>query len=83
MAGREFKVTNNRTILVLTLKNNTAAGYQGPVKMELLKGAGLLKKTTIKHHIGEIFIVTEEKITAISLVLPQNSAPNQLCCWNG
>ena len=26
-----------------TLKNNAAAGYQGPVKIELLKGAGLLK----------------------------------------
>ena len=25
------------------LKNNAAAGYQGPVKIELLKGAGLLQ----------------------------------------
>ena len=25
-----------------TLKNNAAAGYQGSVKIELLKGAGLL-----------------------------------------
>ena len=25
-----------------TLKNNAAAGYQGPVKIKLLKGAGLL-----------------------------------------
>ena len=25
-----------------TLKNNAAAGYQGPVKIGLLKGAGLL-----------------------------------------
>ena len=25
-----------------TLKNNAAVGYQGPVKIELLKGAGLL-----------------------------------------
>ena len=25
-----------------TLKNNAAAGYQDPVKIELLKGAGLL-----------------------------------------
>ena len=25
-----------------TLKNNAAAGYEGPLKIELLKGAGLL-----------------------------------------
>ena len=42
MVGREDKTTNNRTMLP-TLKNNAAAGYQGPVKTELLKGAGLLK----------------------------------------
>ena len=41
MIGREDKRTNNRTMLP-TLKNNAAAGYQGPVKIELLKGAGLL-----------------------------------------
>ena len=28
--------------MIPTLKNNAAAGYQGPVKIELLKGAGLL-----------------------------------------
>ena len=28
--------------MVLTLKNNAAAGYQGPMKIELWKGAGLL-----------------------------------------
>ena len=39
--GRENKTTNNRTMLP-TLKNNAAAGYKGPVKIELLKGAGLL-----------------------------------------
>ena len=44
MIGREDKRTNNRTMLPsLTLKNNAAASYQGPVKTELLKGAGLLK----------------------------------------
>ena len=43
MVGREDKRTNNRTMLP-TLKNNAAAGYQGPVKIELLKGAGQLKK---------------------------------------
>ena len=31
----------NRTMLP-TLKNNAAAGYQGPVEIEILKGAGLL-----------------------------------------
>ena len=41
MVGREEKRTNNRTMLP-TLKNNAAAGYQGPVKIELLKDADLL-----------------------------------------
>ena len=41
MIGREDKRTNNRTMLP-ALKNNAAAGYQGPVKIELLKSAGLL-----------------------------------------
>ena len=41
LVGREDKRTNNRT-MIPTLKNNAAAGYQGPVKIELLKGAGLL-----------------------------------------
>ena len=41
MVGRGDKRTNNRTMLP-ALKNNAAAGYQGPVKIELLKGAGLL-----------------------------------------
>ena len=40
MCGREDKRTKNRTMLS-TLKNNAAAGYQGPVKIEVLKGAGL------------------------------------------
>ena len=33
---------NNRTMLP-DLKDNAAAGYLGPVKIELLKGAGLLR----------------------------------------
>ena len=41
VVGQEDKRMNNRTILP-TLRNNAAAGYQGPVKIELLKGAGLL-----------------------------------------
>ena len=46
MIGREDKRTNNRTTLP-TLKNNAAAGYQGPVKIELLKGAGLLSRARL------------------------------------
>ena len=42
MVGRRAKRTNNRTVLP-ALKTNAAAGYQGPVKIELLKGAGLLQ----------------------------------------
>ena len=42
MVGRGDKRTNNRTVFP-SLKNNAAAGYQGPVKIELLKGAGLLR----------------------------------------
>ena len=34
---------NNRTMLPVP-KNNEVAGYRGPVKIELLKGAGLLIK---------------------------------------
>ena len=41
IVGQEDKRTNNRTMLP-TLKNNAAAGYQGPVKTELLKDAGRL-----------------------------------------
>ena len=41
VVGREDKRTNNRTMLP-TLKNNAAAGYKGPEKIELLKDAGLL-----------------------------------------
>ena len=37
----EDKRTKNKTIIP-TLKNNAAAGYKGPVKMELFKGAGQL-----------------------------------------
>ena len=42
IAGKEDKRMNNRTMLP-TLQNNASAGYQGPVKIELLKSAGLLK----------------------------------------
>ena len=45
MVDRENKRTNNRTMLS-ALTNSAATGYQGPVKIELLKGAGLLRKTT-------------------------------------
>ena len=41
MVGQVDERTNNRTMFP-ALKNNAAADYQGPVKIELLKGAGLL-----------------------------------------
>ena len=52
MVGREDKRTNNRTMLLALKKTKnkqnkqkkTVAGYQGPVKIEVLKGAGLLLK---------------------------------------
>ena len=44
MVGRQDKT--NRTMFP-TLKNNEAAGFQGPVKIELLKGAGLLGKCRV------------------------------------
>ena len=37
MVDREDKRTNNRTMFP-ALKNNAAAGYQGPVKIELFAG---------------------------------------------
>ena len=47
MVGREEKRTKYRTVLP-TLKNNAAAGYQGPAKIELSKAAGLLKMSAFK-----------------------------------
>ena len=41
IVSQEDKRMNNRTMLP-ALKNSAAAGYQGPVKIELLKGADLL-----------------------------------------
>ena len=41
MVGRENKRTNNRTML-RALKTNAAADYKVPVKIELLKGEGVL-----------------------------------------
>ena len=42
MVGLEDK-TKNKQNNAPNPKNNAAVGYQGPVKIELLKGAGLLK----------------------------------------
>ena len=42
MIGRENKRTNNKAML-LDRKNSGAAGYQGPVKIDHRRGAGLLK----------------------------------------
>ena len=47
LVGREDIRTNNRTMLLAALKSNAAAGYQGPVKKELLKGAGLVSKCSL------------------------------------
>ena len=44
--GREDKRTNNRTMFP-SLKNNATTRYQGPVKLELLKGAGLLSSSVL------------------------------------
>ena len=43
MVGREDKITNKRTISP-ALKSNAAAGYKDRVKIELLRGADLLKE---------------------------------------
>ena len=45
MVGREDKITKNRTMFPAP-KNKAAAGYQGPVKIELLNGTGLLSFTS-------------------------------------
>ena len=42
IVGRENKTMNNKTMRPDT-KNNGAAGYLDPVKIELTKGAGLLR----------------------------------------
>ena len=46
MIGQEHKKKNKRTMFPAP-KNNAAAGYKGPVKIELLKGAGLLSVDNI------------------------------------
>ena len=46
MVGREDKRKNNRAMLPAP-KIDAAAGYQGPMKKELLKGAGLLSKCSL------------------------------------
>ena len=49
IVNRENKTRNNGTMFP-ALKDNAAAGYQGPVKIELLrllKGAGLLGSTEL------------------------------------
>ena len=38
---------NNRAMFP-TLKKSAAAGYEDPVKIELLKGAGLLSKSYVR-----------------------------------
>ena len=64
MVGREDKRTNNKTMLT-TLKNNAAAGYQGPVKIELLKGTGLprpcVNLTLTFYSLSFLFVEPTEK----------------------
>ena len=40
IVGRDNKRTNNRTMMPAL---NAAAGHQGPVKIKLLKGVGVLE----------------------------------------
>ena len=47
MVVRKNKRTNNITMSP-GLKNNAAAGYKGPVKIELLKGAGPVTLRTLR-----------------------------------
>ena len=47
MIGWENERTNNRT-MIPALRNNAAAGYQGPVKTKLLKCADLLTMIRFK-----------------------------------
>ena len=56
MVGREDKRTNNRTMFP-TLKNNAAAGYQGPVKIELLKSADLLYKIRFQNQLKALWFL--------------------------
>ena len=43
IAGQEDKRMNNRTMFP-ALKNNAGVGFEGPMKIELFKGVGLLPK---------------------------------------
>ena len=52
----EDKSTNNRTMFP-TLKNNAAAGCKGQVKIELLKGTGLLPN--IRNLVPRVFAIFE------------------------
>ena len=47
--------------MLSTLKNNAAAGYQGPVKKELLKGVGLLRLKTEPQTIADSLYRTKQE----------------------
>ena len=49
------------------LKNNAAAGYQGPVKIELLKGAGLLSLLTVASFPGLIALIERAKPACVRI----------------
>ena len=56
MVGRKNKRTNHTTMFA-ALKDDATAGYQGPVKIELLKGSRLPK------NIQEQFLVPKKSIS--------------------
>ena len=60
-----------------TLKNNAAAGYQGPVKIKLLKGAGLL--STVRTQLKTDQIV-KSKYTIIIIYFEQTMQPTETWC---
>lgn len=42
--------------MFLSLKNNAATGYKGPIKIEVLKGAGLLNESTLHIQNNKSFV---------------------------
>ena len=63
MVGQKNERTNNRT-MIPTLENNAASGYQGPVKIELLKGAGLLSNGSNLCAVGKNLAANQLKINS-------------------
>ena len=74
MVGQEDKRTNNRTMLP-ALKISAAAGYQGPVKIELLKGAGPLNRLRMPGALIRETVQSQDK-SVLSIVSKQYSLVN-------